>query len=121
MQAIYTACGHTRCGICMGQCMDQYWWKLPKGRMGATYGMRGKSMICRWAAEAVLTPKISPSKWDSRGCRGSMWVCVDVQVELGGGCSGEIRQGWGVLTPDRRIPSEHTQYHLPIITVWWRM
>jgi hypothetical protein len=101
--------------------MDQHWWKLPKGRMGVTYGMRGKSMICRWVAEAVLTPKICLLKQDSGGCRGCMWACVDVQVELGGDCSGGIGQGWGVLTPDRRILSEHIQYCLPIITAWQGM
>ena len=34
-----------------------------------------------------------PSKMRSRGCRGSTWADVDMQVEVVGGRNAEIRQG----------------------------
>jgi hypothetical protein len=43
-----------------------------------------------------------PSKLHHRGCRGSMWADVDMQVEVMRGQDTEIGWGWVFLTPRDR-------------------
>jgi hypothetical protein len=40
-----------------------------------------------------------PSEICGEGCRGSLWDCVDMRVEVVGGRDAEIRREWGFVAP----------------------